>query len=194
MVKIYNLCKAHRIKELLKENLVDILKKKGKKILEIDLSKYSDKIESIKNNLNDFSNVFDYIIFYGDLNEVLAKECDIIIVFENQCLSQKILSNISNQVFIAFWDENILAHSYNIRSKIIDIGFLPTNTVNITHLSYEEDNKIDLSLFFQRSVVNINDDEIINQEINERYTKNISDEFIYFYPLLTALKVLLNLI
>jgi len=100
-----------------------------------------------------------------------------------------------NNVLILHYDELLVKEKIDmIKSKMIDVGFFSSNTVNITHLSIDDDNKIDLNIFFQRGFVNINGKKIYNQEINDNYTVDIKDIDINVYPVLTTTKVYLDLI
>lgn len=66
MVKIGVLYKNLLYKEMFKSDFVDFVKKKGKKILEIDLVNEKNNDKKIIGLFIDFSFFFDYIIFYLD--------------------------------------------------------------------------------------------------------------------------------
>lgn len=195
MIKVYVLSDNSQIKELFKNNFVDIIKKKGKKVLEIDLLKNQNKKENFISLLPQIKPFFDYIILYSDCPEQTAKVCDIIVVLQNELLNG--LSSILNkqQIVLLFSDNVASKNLENINSKVIDIGFSSQNTVNITHLDYECDNKVAFNLFFQRIVEDVESNYIIEKEVVDNYSYNFIDcKFLYVYPLITTLKVLFKLI
>jgi len=86
MTRVYVLSNSVQLKELFKNNFVDVIRKKGKKILEIDLAKNRNKKENLVLLLSQIKLLFDYIILYSDCPEQTAKVCDIIITLQNELL------------------------------------------------------------------------------------------------------------
>ncbi|ABP67593.1 hypothetical protein Csac_2008 [Caldicellulosiruptor saccharolyticus DSM 8903] len=195
MTRVYVLSNSVQLKELFKNNFVDVIRKKGKKILEIDLAKNRNKKENLVLLLSQIKLLFDYIILYSDCPEQTAKVCDIIITLQNELLEG--LSSVLNkqQVVLLFSDDTVNRNLNGISSKVIDIGFSPQNTVNITHLDYGNDNKVTFNLFFQRTVEDIEGNFVIEREIIEDCIYTLIDyELLYVYPLIATLKVLFQLI
>ncbi|WAM30510.1 hypothetical protein [Caldicellulosiruptor naganoensis] len=66
MTKLYVLSNSKQLKEIFKNSFVDAIKKKGKKILEIDLVKISGKKGHLLLLESQLKLLFDYIILYSD--------------------------------------------------------------------------------------------------------------------------------
>lgn len=99
-------------------------------------------------------------------------------------------------LIILFLDNAIYRNLNEISSKVIDVGFSPQNTVNITHLVLESNSKITLNLFFQRTVEDIEGNLVVEKEVKEEsmYCTSMEPDLLYVYPLIATLKVLFQLI
>jgi len=194
MTRLFVLCNNPKIKDVFKNNFVDIIKKRGKKILEIDLSKNKGKKANLGSMVPELELLFDYIIIYSTCTEQIAKICDLIVVLQNELLVG--LSSIlnKNHVVLLFVDNTVYKNLKDLNSKIIDIGFSPKNTVNITHLDYENDSKVTFNLFFQRAIEDVQGNFVVEKEVKENCPQILEDELLYVYPLITTLKVLFLLI
>ncbi|BCS81098.1 hypothetical protein [Anaerocellum diazotrophicum] len=167
MVKIGVLYKNLLYKEIFKVDFVDFAKKKGKKILEIDLANEKNNTEKITKLLTSFNLPFDYIIFYFNCPQNVIKYCELVVVLQNEILGDWDGIFDEHQKILIFVDNSLPTVLRNSYSKIVDIGFSSQNTINITHLDYGNDNKISLNLFFQRAVETIDGDIIADKEIKE---------------------------
>jgi len=193
MVKIGVLYENPSYKKIFRSDFVDFAKKKGKKILEIDLANEKISAEKITNLLIDFNLPFDYIIFYLDCPQNVIKYCEFIVVLQNEILSRwKDTFNKHHKILI-FMDNNVPLALKNTSCNVIDIGFSSQNTINITHLDYGSDNKVSLSLFFQRAVETIDGNIIAEKEIKEKENLQKEEEGISVCVISATLKSLCGL-
>lgn len=193
MVKIGVLYKNLSYKEMFKSDFVDFVKKKGKKILEIDLANEKNNDEKITGLLTDFSLPFDYIIFYLDCPQNVIRYCELVVVLQNEIFGEWEGIFDKHQKILIFMDNSLPMVLKNASCKVVDIGFSSQNTINITHLDYGNDNKVSLSLFFQRAVETIDGNIIAEKEIKEKENLQKEEEGISVCVISATLKSLCGL-
>ncbi|WP_231503305.1 hypothetical protein [Caldicellulosiruptor bescii] len=193
MVKIGVLYKNPSYKEMFKSDFVDFVKKKGKKILEIDLANEKINTEKITNLLTNFNLPFNYIIFYLDCPQNVIKYCELVVVLQNEILDKWEDIFDKHQKILIFMDNNVPLVLKNASCKVVDIGFSSQNTINITHLDYGNDNKVSISLFFQRAVETIDGNIIAEKEIKEKEDLQKEEEGISVCVISATLKSLCGL-
>ncbi|ADQ46110.1 hypothetical protein Calkro_1249 [Caldicellulosiruptor kronotskyensis 2002] len=193
MVKIGVLYKSLLYKEMFKSDFVDFVKKKGKKILEIDLANEKINTEKITNLLTNFNLPFDYIIFYLDCPQNVIKYCELAVVLQNEILDKWEDIFDKHQKILIFMDNSLPMVLKNASCKVVDIGFSSQNTINITHLDYGNDNKVSISLFFQRAVETIDGNIIAEKEIKEKEDLQKEEEGISVCVISATLKSLCGL-
>ncbi|WPX07610.1 hypothetical protein [Anaerocellum danielii] len=193
MIKIGVLYKNLSYKEMFKTYFVDFVKKRGKKILEINLAYEKNNDEKITSLLTDFDLPFDYIIFYLDYPQNVIKYCELVVVLQNEILCEWEGIFDKHQKILIFMDNSLPMVLKKASCKVVDIGFSSQNTINITHLDYSSDNKVSLSLFFQRAVETIDGNIIAEKEIKEKENLQKEEEGIFVCVISATLKSLCGL-
>lgn len=143
--------------------------------------------------LQNFNLPFNYIIFYLDCPQNVIKYCELVVVLQNEILDKWEDIFDKHQKILIFMDNNVPLVLKNASCKVVDIGFSSQNTINITHLDYGNDNKVSISLFFQRAVETIDGNIIAEKEIKEKEDLQKEEEGISVCVISATLKSLCGL-
>ncbi|MEZ0535882.1 hypothetical protein ACAG39_01395 [Caldicellulosiruptoraceae bacterium PP1] len=174
------------LNKFFKQYFVDYLRKKGKKISEIYFLK-DDDFEKIEKY-----NEYDYIVYYTKEPVYKLYRFTKVII---------LLTDITNTFFDNIdLNDNAVIFQYNgelfgnyFNNLIIDVGFLSTNTINVSSIEYSINNEILFTLSVQREFSDIYNNTIPIQEVIDHYITNVPKKYIDYIPLITVLKIYLNI-